>query len=468
MRKKRRIQLLLKHKGGMLRKGLPLFLCVLCIYSPFACADPQLDEVHKLLESGDYEKASLMIPDELQSDEAITLGYRINKWLFKERLESGNIVAAEKYLEKMKKANKSLSNKYQKQMIRCYKSLITELFKSERWRKCDYYAGELWNCGREVTQIDASSVYFEIADKFYARRRYDLAEKYLKKGLEIRPTGRKLREKLADVYYHTNRLKKAEDIWTQLKGRSGAGKNEPQRFSEEKQVLDKYEIRRISNFDVYFDKGTGSLRLNEISKYLNEAYRSIGRDFHYYPRDKVQVYIYQAEDFADVIGPWHFFVAAQYDGKMRLPAINPHWNKPRRVSSKRFESLVWHEYTHALVHALSGNKAPRWLNEGLAVFEENRVRKEEVYAFDEARKRGRLLTMRELESWGERELTLKQLWLYYEQSHSMVQYMIKRHRTHRARMLLLELRDSNSFGSAFKKIFRTDVDVFYDKWKQSL
>jgi hypothetical protein len=34
--------------------------------------------------------------------------------------------------------------------------------------------------------------------------------------------------------------------------------------------------------------------------------------------------------------------------------------------------VIFHEYTHALVHRLSGGLAPTWLNEGLAQYEEGK------------------------------------------------------------------------------------------------
>ncbi|MEK7680283.1 MAG: peptidase MA family metallohydrolase, partial [Deltaproteobacteria bacterium] len=40
--------------------------------------------------------------------------------------------------------------------------------------------------------------------------------------------------------------------------------------------------------------------------------------------------------------------------------------------SELLEKVIFHEYTHAVVHRLSGGKAPAWLNEGLAQHEEGK------------------------------------------------------------------------------------------------
>ena len=63
----------------------------------------------------------------------------------------------------------------------------------------------------------------------------------------------------------------------------------------------------------------------------------------------------------------HGGIRAMYDGKIRLPSVDDN------TDLTTFQSLMVHEYTHALVYYLAGPKCPIWLNEGLAQIQENTV-----------------------------------------------------------------------------------------------
>src|SRR5678816_1239536 len=46
----------------------------------------------------------------------------------------------------------------------------------------------------------------------------------------------------------------------------------------------------------------------------------------------------------------------------------------RPGSPSNWESVLWHEFTHVVTLTLTKNKMPRWLSEGISVYEERQVR----------------------------------------------------------------------------------------------
>jgi len=78
--------------------------------------------------------------------------------------------------------------------------------------------------------------------------------------------------------------------------------------------------------------------------------------------------IYPKQAFANVTGA-HKWVAALYDGKIRVPAEGL-----ERADAREVKRVLTHEYTHALVKSIAGSGIPAWLHEGIAQLEEGRSR----------------------------------------------------------------------------------------------
>ena len=42
-------------------------------------------------------------------------------------------------------------------------------------------------------------------------------------------------------------------------------------------------------------------------------------------------------------------------------------------SATKWESVLWHEFCHVVTLKMTKNKMPRWLSEGISVYEERQV-----------------------------------------------------------------------------------------------
>ncbi|MBI5892115.1 MAG: hypothetical protein HZB79_00390 [Deltaproteobacteria bacterium] len=118
-----------------------------------------------------------------------------------------------------------------------------------------------------------------------------------------------------------------------------------------------------SHFTVKIEGSENAVVGQIIMILLEEAYIKIGGDLGYYPEDKITAVLYSKEQFSDVTKS-PSWVSALYDGRIKLPVggITQRTNL--------LEKVLFHEYTHAIVHRLSKGRAPTWLNEGIAQYED--------------------------------------------------------------------------------------------------
>jgi len=126
-------------------------------------------------------------------------------------------------------------------------------------------------------------------------------------------------------------------------------------------------VNRGGHFNVLFFGPENSTAAHLISLVLEEAYRKVGADFLYWPSERLSAVLYPRKQFFDITRS-PSWVGAIYDGKIKMPAGGV------TERTKELERVIFHEYTHALVYRLSAGRAPTWLNEGLAQYEEGPVR----------------------------------------------------------------------------------------------
>jgi len=122
-------------------------------------------------------------------------------------------------------------------------------------------------------------------------------------------------------------------------------------------------VKRGGHFHVIFYGSENAVAAHVVSLVLEEAYRKVGADLLFWPSDSIGAVLYPEKDFFDITRS-PSWVGAIYDGRIKMPA----GGLVERTGE--LERVIFHEYTHALVYRLSRGRAPTWLNEGLAQYEE--------------------------------------------------------------------------------------------------
>lgn len=137
-------------------------------------------------------------------------------------------------------------------------------------------------------------------------------------------------------------------------------------------VLDRYETRAAEPVTIVADPREAALLELYVGPLAREAYDSLAHHYRHRPATPVRVELFARHaDFSvrtvglagiGALGA-SFGPVVAMDSPSARPAGEFHWG-----------STLWHELAHTFHLDLSRHRVPRWLSEGLAVFEERRAR----------------------------------------------------------------------------------------------
>jgi tetratricopeptide (TPR) repeat protein len=204
------------------------------------------------------------------------------------------------------------------------------------------------------TQIAANDL--EAAAEALEKNKEDPEAQRLLKGIYAR---------LGKEHYRRGSLEEASDYFEKALALDPGDKNLRkilERLKRERDMEAGFRRREGSHFIVRFEGGENAEAGHLIGLLLEEAYFKVGADLGYYPEDMIGAVLYSKEQFRDTTRS-PSWVGALYDGRIKIPAGGI------TERTEILEKVIFHEYTHAIVHRLSKGRAPMWLNEGIAQYE---------------------------------------------------------------------------------------------------
>ncbi|MBI1953008.1 MAG: hypothetical protein HYS41_02670 [Candidatus Omnitrophica bacterium] len=209
-------------------------------------------------------------------------------------------------------------------------------------------------------------------------------------------------------------------------------------------------------FVVRFAEGQTPVDLGELKQLLRDTHRLVGQSFQYFPAYAITVILYPEEDFEKVKGVGHQ-VAGLYDGKIRLPLTR------NLQATGVLKAVLWHEYTHVLVHDLAKGKCPTWLNEGIATYQEARVRPPDLSQTRLALRKGALPGWEAL--WREQYTgSTAALQALYGQGYLIVQFLVKKAGVTGLVSLLTRLSWGIPISDALKAEYHVDPAALEKEW----
>jgi len=226
-----------------------------------------------------------------------------------------------------------------------------------------------------------------------------------------------------------------------------------EKVRREQSVEERMERGHSSRFIVSYDSGTKTDNALAILDLLEEFYNSVGTDLGYFPASRIPVILYTRQDYREVTRSPHWS-GGLYDGKIRLPVGGITEITPDIRATLR------HEYVHAVVIDLTRGNCPTWLNEGIAEIQGRLEYNPPLGELEKAAKRGEFLPLKRLEG-SFAGLEGGEVRLAYEQSYSLVDFIVSAHGWHRLRMVLEDLGSGLSLGAAMNRAF-ADVGLDYD------
>jgi tetratricopeptide (TPR) repeat protein len=293
-----------------------------------------------------------------------------------------------------------------------------------------------------------ANIISSLASEYYKKENYEFASYKLKESLAVCPNHVPSLVLLGQVYYQTQDLVNAESCWNKAISLDPKNKDLKEMLTKlrsEKKVESRLKKLDAYYFDILFDKEVIDSEVYDIKSFLQDAYRDVGRDFNYYPKQKIPVILYTQGDFQQLrqTPEW---VAGIYDGKIRLPI------RKNGMTDTEFKRLIWHEYTHAVVFALTDGNCPIWFNEGLAKYQEAKIEKPDLSPLTKMLKNKTYIPLSDLNSYFSMQTKPELLNLAYLESYSFIDFMLDRWTFHVVKSVLSKLKSGKSLDKAFYDI----------------
>jgi len=310
----------------------------------------------------------------------------------------------------------------------------------------------------------AIELYNQAAGHFQ-RQDYDLARETLKDALRYDERNSFAYELLADIDYLESRLEKAKKNYRKayVLRPSEDLRKKIEKLGREFQTEKDFKTYRDEKFILKHDGTLSEEAFTRIRTVLAETYKTISQDFGYYFKQPAIVLLYGAEDFRKITELPHW-VSGVYDGKIRMP------QSPAGLLGQDIRALAAHEMTHAFVAGMSGGDAPAWINEGLAEYQENKVKEQDLIVFRAAVKTKTLLSLDQLMNEEKLAEETDPLFanLFYVQSFRIVSYLVDRFGMFRIKQLLMEFAKGKDSNEAIWHVFKVSPEQLEKEWKATI
>lgn len=261
---------------------------------------------------------------------------------------------------------------------------------------------------------------------------------------------------------------KRDDLQKALSGFQEALRLEPgnstaqlmiDKISREARVEDGFKSKEGSHFNVKYESGESDVAGHVVAIILEEAYQKVGSDLGFYPEDSITTILYSATQFTDVTRApaWSGGI---YDGKIRIPVGG------LRERTDVLEKVIFHEYTHAVVHRMGGGRVPVWLNEGIAQYEEGQEGDSEQ-RFRFLVSSGNIVPLTYLEG-SFMAMDQNQAMVAYIEGLSAVKYILEEYGAGILIRLVCNYKDGKGSEAAIKDTFQMTYKEFQESWTRNL
>ncbi len=229
-------------------------------------------------------------------------------------------------------------------------------------------------------------------------------------------------------------------------------------------VLADFETRRTEHFIVRMHSSDTATLWPYLEPLLEESWQTLTQKYEFTPKSPILVELFpEHEDFAvrtsglPDIGP----VVGVCFGEV-ITLDSPRALKPPR--SMNWQEIVWHEFTHVITLQMAHNRLPRWLSEGISVFEEHKGRPEWGRRQDlelvKAVRQDRILPVKTLNEGFTKAKSTKDLSFAYYQSYLVVEYIVEHYGFQSLKDLIYQYRTPKQMEDIFMSVFQASLASF--------
>jgi len=298
---------------------------------------------------------------------------------------------------------------------------------------------------------------------FYRQKLYDEAEIELQEARAMGEADANILRYLGEIFYLTDRLYEAVDVLesaVEIAPDNTLLQDMLAKVRRELHVERDMEKTYGGHFTISFTGEKNDALGDAVLEVLEEAYNNLGSWLAHYPEQRVVVLLYSRQQFADLTGSPDW-AGGVYDGKVRLPV-----GGVQHVDD-RIRMLLYHEYMHVLLRDIVGANLPGWLNEGLATYAGDEYFSLQTDQLDRARAEQKLFSLQQLEGTFS-SFEGDEVKLAYQQSQSLVSYLLEEYGWYRLRDYLDALAAGESFADAFVAaygVYGLTYQMFEADWR---
>ncbi len=232
-------------------------------------------------------------------------------------------------------------------------------------------------------------------------------------------------------------------------------------------VLDElvdFETRQTEHFTVRMHQTDADVLWPQLEPLLTEAWKTLTAKYQFTPKAPILIEVFhKKEDFAvrtlglPDIGP---LVGVCFGNVITL--ASPIALKSSGLTN--WQEIIWHEFTHVITLQMTDNRMPRWLSEGISVFEEPHGRPEwgRKQSLDLVKgvQNNRFLRMTQLNAGFSKAKTMDDLSFAYFQSSLVVEHIVDQYGFAALRALILQYAQVQKMETIFQTIFKKSLEAF--------
>ncbi len=354
-----------------------------------------------------------------------------------------------------------------RQLAVAHNNYGVDLGKQQQWALAEGQLEEAMRLDKDNPQFRDNLVNIRLneAQSAYERHRLGEASQLIDKAVALNPDAAPAYMLRGRVEYDRQHLKEAKTAWQRALELNPSQPEVEQwlgRVTEEFPVESKFERLSQASFDLRYEEQLERPVGFDVRDALLDARRSVGSDFSYWPGHKIVVLIYSAQRFRELRQETPDWVAGQFDGKIRVPLPD------RQLDSRTVKRILFHEYTHALIHDLTSDRCPLWLNEGLAEFEGRNQEPVPHVLLRRAREQQAVIPWSELSDHISASRSAQDVGLAYEEAHSIVAFLLDRYSLWRIRRVLKSIGEGKSWEDVLNEEFHRKPNRLESDWQEWL
>ncbi len=225
-------------------------------------------------------------------------------------------------------------------------------------------------------------------------------------------------------------------------------------------TLETYATLESEHFKVHMSQRDAKILWPYLEPLLEEGWDTLTAKYGFEPEGPILIEVFEkTEDFAvrsvglPDIGP----LVGICFGKV-ITLISPD------TLSANWQEIVWHEFAHVVTLQMTGNRMPRWLSEGMSVWEEREGRsywgRSQGLDLVRAAEQDKLLHVKDLNAGFSGAQSSADLGFAYFQSYLVVDYIASEYGFEKLVDLVYQYGLIKEDSERFAEVFETSIDEF--------